>query len=106
MTGTVLLFRDVDDHPLCQVALVNGDRVQLALDAGGLVVSRLGPPGPASEVLYRAPTELVAALCAGLVGPKRQTEASPLRILAVAVQAIESSEGVSAAFREAAASLL
>ena len=105
MTGTVLLFRDGDDHPLCQIALGNGDRVQLRLDAGGLVVSQLGPPGPATKVLFRAPSALVAALCAGLVGPKRQLEASPLRILAAVVQPMESADTVSLAFQEAAAAL-
>jgi len=105
VTGTVLLFRDDGDHPLCQIALGNGDRVQLALDGNGLAVSRLGPPGPAVETLFRASAPLVAMICAGLVGPKRQTEASPLRLLAAVVQPIESAEAVRSAFHEAAAGL-
>ena len=105
MTGTVLLFRDDGDQPLAQILLGNGDRVQLALKSDGLVVTRLGPPGPVVQPLFRASTETVARICAGLVGPKRQSDVSPLRLLTAIVQAIESAQEVRAAFIEAAASI-
>jgi hypothetical protein len=103
MTGTVLLFRGGGEHPFCQIALAKGDRVQLALDGSGLLVSKLGPPGSPCEVLFRAQPTIVAAICAGLVGPKRQSDASPLRILAAVVQGIGTAAEVRAAFEAAAA---
>jgi len=105
MTGTVTIFRDDGDQPLSQIVLGNGDRVQLALDGSGLIVTRLGPPGPVNEILFRAPAELVASICAGLVGPKRQSQASPLRLLTAIVQPIGSAAEVRAAFQEAVVSI-
>jgi hypothetical protein len=101
MTGTVLLFRDDGDRPLSQVALSNGDRIQLVLDGNGLAISWLRPSDSATELIFQGPAPLVAALCAGLVGPKRQSSASPLRILTAAVQSLASAHAVRAAFRHA-----
>lgn len=103
MTGTVLIFRDDGDQPLSLIVLSNGDRVQLVLNGYGLSVTRIGPPGQAIEVLFQASSETVAGLCAGLVGPKRQLNASPLRLLTAVVQPIGSADAVRAAFHEAAA---
>lgn len=105
MKGTVLIFRDDNDRPLAQIQLGNGDRVQLVLNGDGLVVTRLGPPGPTVEPLFRVHAESVARICAGLVGPKRQSDVSPLRLLTAIVQSIESAQAVQAAFREAAESV-
>lgn len=99
MIGTILLFRDEGDRPHCEIALANGDRVALALGIDGLMVTRR------AELLFRASPKTVAAICAALMGPKRETGASPLRILAAAVQRIGSAAEVRAAFETAAAEL-
>ena len=103
MTGTILQFRDGVEKPHSEVRLANGDTVRLALDGGGLIVS--GGPPPGAEILFRARPATVAAICAGLVGPKQESEASPLRLLTAIVQAIGSAREVRAAFEDAAASL-
>jgi len=105
MGAAVLVFRDDGDSPHCDIALANGDRVRLALDAGGLVVTRLGGAGEAPQLLFSGRPSVVAKICAGLGGPKARTEDSPLRILASAVVRIDSAASVHAAFHEAAASL-
>jgi len=103
MTGTILQFHDGIETPTSEVRLANGDTVRLVLDGGGLVLS--GGPPPRADILFRAKPATVAAICAGLVGPKRDSQASPLRLLTAIVQAIGSAREVRAAFEDAAASL-
>jgi hypothetical protein len=103
--GTVLVYRDDDSRPSCEIALGNGDRVQIALDAEGLTITHLAPAAERNEVLFRAPPPVVAQLCAGLVGAKGRSAAPPLRILAATVQRLDSARAVRAAFAEAAAGL-
>lgn len=105
MTGTMLVYRDDGVRPHCEIALSGGDRVQLALDAAGLVIERLAGDGRSAELLFKAPPKIVSRLCAGLVGPKERTEAPPLRILAATVQRIGTAADVKAAFKAAVASL-
>jgi hypothetical protein len=102
MLGTVLLFRDDGPRPHCEIVLGNGDRIQLVLDAQGLAVDQ---SLPAARTLFRAPPKLVAQICAGLIGPKAQSDATPLRILAAVVQRIGSADDVRAAFADVADSL-
>jgi hypothetical protein len=103
--GTVLLFRDEEEAPRSQVALANGDLVQLVLDGKGLTLSRLGPSASETAILFQASAEIVSAICAGLLGPKRVSNASPLQILTAAVQRIGSADGARSAFEAAAAAL-
>ncbi len=99
MIGTILLLRDEGDRPHCEIALANGERVRLTLGADGLAVTQ------EVKILFRAAPDIVAAICAALVGPKRETDASPLRILTATVQRIGSAAEVRAAFEAAAAVL-
>ncbi len=105
MIGTILVYRDDSIRPYCEIALGNGDRVHLALDAQGLVIERLAADGRGNETVFRAPSAVVAQICAGLVGSKSQSAAPPLRVLAAAVQRIGSAVAVQAAFTDAVASL-
>jgi hypothetical protein len=102
MLGTVLAYRDDGTRPHCEIALGNGDRVQLALDSKGLVIERLGPR---IETLFQASPKVVSQICAGLVGPKGRSDASPLRILAAVIQRLGSAADVRAAFADGAARL-
>ena len=105
MVGTVLSFRDDGRQPCCDVALDSGDPVRLILDADGLQIARSAPADRVGEVLFRAGPSEVAAICAGVVGPKRQSGASPLRTLAAAAQRIGSAAELRSAFSEMAAGL-
>ncbi len=75
MTGTVLLFRDDGDRPLSQVALSNGDRIQLVLDGNGLAISWLRP----SELSHRANISRAGAPGGGALRWFGRSEASVLR---------------------------
>jgi len=101
----VLVYRDDGDQPHCDIALANGERIRLALDTNGLVVVRLGLAGAGPELLFSGRPAVVAKICAGLVGPKTRSDATPLRILASAVVRIESAASVRAAFLDASESL-
>ena len=101
MAGTILLFRDDGSRPRCEIALENGDRVRLVLDADGLAITRIAPTSESNDILFHAAPATVAGICAGLVGPKRQSGASPLQILAATVQRIGSAAEVRSAFAEA-----
>ncbi len=105
MVGTILLYRDDGDRPHCEIALGNGDRIRLLLGRDGLVIVRIAPSAAQDEPLVRIAPAQVAKVCAGLVGPKGRSDASPLRILAAAAQRIGSAAEVRAAFAEAAAAL-
>lgn len=104
MVGTILLYRDDGNLPHREIALDNGDRIRLALGGDGLVIARLAPSSAPGDVLFRAAPAMASRICAGLVGPKRQSEASPLRVLAAAVQRIGSAADVRSAFTAAATS--
>lgn len=106
MIGTVLVYRDDGILPYCVIALGNGDQVRLALDGEGLIVERLIAGDAETEIVFRAPPDLVSKICAGLAGPKVLSDAPPLRLLAAIVQRIGSADDVRAAFIDATTGLI
>jgi hypothetical protein len=79
------------------VVLVNGDRLFLTLDRDGLAISRKD-----GSAVFRANSELVSRLCAGLVDCQPISSPTPLRILLAAVVQLRSADAVKAAFETAA----
>lgn len=102
-TGTVIHYSDDTDCPHAEVALRNGDHVELVLDRDGLTIKHSTGPMRPSNVLFRANPNLSSRICAGLFSLETTPRPTPLRILVAAIVQLGSAEEVGNAFREAAA---
>lgn len=65
MTGTVPIYRNDRRRPTAEIRLTGGDRVILALHAGGLLIEG-GVAGGQRRVLFRGDAETVACVCAAM----------------------------------------
>ena len=103
--GTVLVYRNDGERPTCEVALDDGDRVQVLLDRGGVVITRQALGARPEEILFTADPDATAAMCAALLGPVSAAHTTPLDILVAAVIQIPTARQVRAAFDAAAKNL-
>jgi hypothetical protein len=97
-TGTIIGYRDDGERPRAEVVLLDGDRLFLTLGRDGLAISRSD-----GSVVFRAGSQVVSRLCAGLVDSRCAPSATPLQILLAAVVQLRSADAVRAAFEDAAA---
>ena len=86
---------------MCEIALTNGDRVQLRLNKAGLVIEQIGLGEKASDVLFEADADVVADMCASLLGPTDIKQTTPLDLLVGVVSQIPSAAHVRTSFRAA-----
>lgn len=103
--GTIISYSEDQGRPQAEIALHNGDRVQLALNRNGLSIKRLAGPGRPAEILFQANQNQVSRICAGLFRLDTTPKPTPLCILVAAVVQLGSAEQVRNVFREAAAQL-
>jgi hypothetical protein len=103
--GTILVYRNDGDQPYAEVALDNGDTVQLRLNRGGAAIERQAPAGGQAELLFQAKPEVVSDLCLLLMGGKMSPKAQPLDLLASIIMQMRSAEDVRAAFKQAVTAL-
>lgn len=101
----ILVWRNERDRPYCAMVLVNGDRVSVVLDAGGLQITRIDGEGRRGEVLFRADADTAGRICHALLAGRRPDSATPLDLLASAVNDLGSAQAVRGAFETAAAAL-
>ncbi len=100
--GTVLTYRNDGDKPFCEIALDDGDRVQLHLDAAGLVIERQALDKRPAEVLFKGDADTVTDICMALIGQTPATRKTALDVLSSVVTQLPSAEDVRAAFTAAA----
>src|SRR5262245_52107307 len=105
LMATVLVYRNDGDRPFCEIALDDGDRVQLQLDQSGLVIERQALGDRPGEVLFKGDAALVGDMCAALLGPVPAQKITPLDVLTSVVVQMRSAADVRAAFRDAAKAL-
>jgi hypothetical protein len=103
--STVLTYRNDGDRPFCEIALDDGDRVQLQLDKAGLVIERQALGDRPREVLFKGDAGLVSDMCAALLGPVSAKKTTPLEVLTSVVVQLRSAADVRSAFRDAAKAL-
>lgn len=103
--STVLTYRNDGDAPFCEIALDDGDRVQLHLDKTGLVIERQALNDRPTEVLFKGNADLVTDMCVALLGPVAAKKSSPLEVLTSLVLQMRTAADVRAAFRDAAKAL-
>lgn len=100
--GTVLTYRNNGERPFCEVALDNGDRVQLQLDKAGVLIERQALEGRPTEILFKGDPDLVTSMCVALLGKTPASNTTPLDLLISIVTQIPSANEVREAFRAAA----
>ena len=103
--STVLIYRNDGERPFCEIALNDGDRVQLQLDKMGLVIERQALGERPAEILFKGGVDLVAAMCVALLGPVAAKKTTPLDVLVSVVVQMGSAADVRAAFHAAAKAL-
>jgi len=103
--STVLTYRNDGDRPFCEIALDDGDRVQLHLDKSGLVIERQALGARPSEILFEGTADLVSDMCVALLGAAAVKTTTPLDVLMSVVVQMRSAADVRAAFRDAAKAL-
>jgi hypothetical protein len=99
--GTVITFLDNNERPYAEIALDNGDRIAVTLDATGLTIRQIG--GTDSGILFQAGPDIVARLCTAFVERSASATPTPLRIVVAAVVQLASAELVARAFHDATA---
>ncbi len=95
--GTVLVYRQ---DGFCEIALDDGDKVQLHLNKNGLVIARQQPSGHPPEVLFKGDVETLTAMCVALMD-QTGSKASPLDLMVAVVTQLPSANQVKAAFHAA-----
>ena len=103
--STVLIYRNDGDRPFCEIALDDGDRVQLQLDKAGLVIERQSLGARPREVMFKGGADVVTDMCVALLGPVAAKKTTPLDVLVSVVVQMGSAADVRAAFRAAAKAL-
>ena len=100
--ATVLIYRNDGDRPFAEVALNSGDRVQLALDAGGVVIRCRRDAGAPAEILFAADAETMVIICAALHERTAAAPPPPLDRLLSIVMRLGAAADVRLAFQAAA----
>jgi len=100
--GTVLTFRNDGERPFCEIALDDGERIQMQLDKNGLVIERQAVGTKPAEVLFKGDADLVTDMCMAFTGDKPTSRKSALEILTAVVTQIPSGPKVRDAFKAAA----
>ncbi len=100
--GTVLTYRNNGERPFCEVALDNGDRVQLHLDKAGVMIERQALEGRPAEILFKGDPDLVTGMCVAFLGRTPTDNTTPLDLLISIVTQIPSAKEVREACRAAA----
>ena len=97
---TLLRYRSYGGQPCCEVALDNGDRVLITVEAGGVSIKRLGRRHRGEEVLFLGPVHVVADICLALLDGRSASDATVLDIFLSVVSQFRSADDIRAAFAE------
>ena len=103
--GTVLTYQNDEDRRFCEIALADGDRVQLHLGKNGLVIERMQAREKPPVMLFEGDPDTVTSMCVALLGHQSATDKSALDILVSVVSQLPSAMHVRDAFHTAAAAL-
>lgn len=99
--GAILVYRNDGDKPFCEIALDDGSRVQLHLDAAGLAIERQALDKQPIEVLFKGDADTVTDMCVALIGQAPSTRKTALDVLSSVVTQLPSAEHVRDAFTAA-----
>jgi hypothetical protein len=101
--ATLLRYRSYGGQPYCEVALENGDRVLVTLEAGGIIIKREARCNTAEELLFVGPVHLVADICTALLDGRPVLDTTVLDIFLAVVSQFRCAEDIRAAFAKVSA---
>ena len=101
--ATVLRYRSGGGQPFCEVALENGDRVLITMDAGGVTIKREARPGIPEEILFLGTVHLATEICLALLDGKPVSETTVLDLFLSIVSQFRSADDIRAAFAKVSA---
>ena len=101
--ATLLRYRSYGGQPFCEVALENGDRVRVMLEAGGVTIKREPRPGIPEEVLFLGPVHLATEICVAMLDGKAASETSVLDVFLSIVSQFRSADDIRACFAKVSA---
>jgi len=101
--ATVLRYRNDGGQPFCEVALENGDRVLIMVEAGGVIIKREARLYISEEVLFLGTVHLATEICLALLDGRPASETTVLDIFLAIVSQFRSADDIRAAFAKVSA---
>lgn len=101
--ATLLRYRSYGGQPFCEVALGNGDRVRVMVEAGGVTIKREARPGIPEEILFLGPVHLATEICVAMLDGKAASETSVLDVFLSIVSQFRSADDIRACFAKVSA---
>jgi hypothetical protein len=101
--ATLLRYRGYGGQPFCEVALENGDRVRICVDAGGVTIKRETRLDRAEEILFIGTLHVVTEICLALLDGRPASETTVLDVFLSVVSRFRSGDDIRAAFATIAA---
>ena len=96
--ATLMRYRSYGDQPYCEVALENGDRVLITVEAAGVTIKRLPRRDAAEEILFIGCVHLVTDICMALLDGRPASETTVLDVFLSVVRQFRSADDIRAAF--------
>jgi hypothetical protein len=100
--ATLLRYHSSSRQPFCEVALENGDRVLVKLEADGVSIKREARGDIPEEVLFLGSVDLATDICMALLERRRVSETTVLDSFLAVVSQFRSADDIKAAFKAVA----
>jgi len=101
--ATLLRYRSYGDQPFCEVALQNGDRVLIRVEAGGVIIKREARPDTPEEIVFLGSVHLATDICLAMLDGKPASETTVLDVFLSVVNQFRTADDVRAAFAKVSA---
>jgi hypothetical protein len=96
--ATLLRYHSSGRQPFCEVALENGDRVQIKLEADGVSIKREARGDAPEEMLFLGSVDLATDICMALLEGRRVSETTVLDTFVAVVSQFRSADDIKDAF--------
>ncbi len=95
----ILIYRDLGDRPRAELRLPSGERIGIAVDAGGATISLLGDAS-VDRVLFKGDGAVVARLATAMLEPGKRPP-GPLDLLIALIAPMPSAAAIETSFKAA-----
>lgn len=96
--ATLLRYRSYGALPFCEVALQNGDRVLIKVEADGVTIKREARRDIPEELLFLGPVHAAIEICLAMLDGRPASETTVLNIFLSIVSQFRSADDIRAAF--------
>ena len=101
--ATLLRYRSYGGQSLCEVALQNGDRVLITVEAGGVIIKREARRDTPEEILFLGPVHLATDICLAMLDGRPASETTVLDIFLSVVSQFRTADDIRACFAKVSA---